>query len=170
MFWGRFRACIQKFFITFKVTIFFFRDVYLLCSSRWLQWVKWLWFFFNWFLNCKRSCVFLFFTRISLTRDSGGEIIMLCCCVEKINHLRESWKNKVQKNEVITATTWVIFMSQSDSFRLHILVWWKCTISSRSKLRRSCDRSASKTLGDPHEKIILRSRKKLFPLCTQWCN
>jgi len=27
--------------------IFFFRDVHLLCSPRWLLWVKWLWLFFS---------------------------------------------------------------------------------------------------------------------------
>ena len=38
-------------FLPFQVTIFFFREVLLFCSLRWLLWVKWLWFFFSLFCS-----------------------------------------------------------------------------------------------------------------------
>ena len=49
-----FRACIQTFFITFRVTMFFFCDTHLLCSPRWLLWLKW---FSSANSVCKHSCV-----------------------------------------------------------------------------------------------------------------
>jgi len=36
MFWANFGPPYKAFFITFRVTIFFFCDVHLLCSLRWL--------------------------------------------------------------------------------------------------------------------------------------
>jgi len=48
------------------VRIFLFRDVDLLCSPRYLLWVKWLWFSSTnsvW----KHRCLLFFSARISLT-------------------------------------------------------------------------------------------------------
>ena len=47
MFRADFGPAYKNFRITFRVTIFFFRDVHLLCSPRWLMWVNWLWFFLS---------------------------------------------------------------------------------------------------------------------------
>jgi len=38
-----------KLFYNIQSNDFIFRDVHLFCSSRWLPWVKWLWFFFGQF-------------------------------------------------------------------------------------------------------------------------
>ena len=91
---GRFRACIQNFFITFRVTIFS-SLAYICYTHRGYFW-EWSDCDFSPANSiCKHSCVLLFSVRIRLTlflrRQQPKEISTQCHCVEEISHIRDSW-------------------------------------------------------------------------------
>jgi len=131
-----FRDCIQKIFMTLRVTNFFFRDVDLLSSLRnFCEWSD------RDFSNsvCKHSCVLLFSAGISLTlflrrRQRWGKATAVSTrwhCVERINHSRNSWlvpwisNPEFSSHEHQPAVDVTPLLKNKKTIRYFNLGWWQ---------------------------------------------
>ena len=94
-YFGPIWACNTKLFTTFRVTIFIFRDVQLLCSSHWLLWEKWLLISLQLILFANAPALFCSLlgsvSHSFWEGESGQEISTRWLCFEKINLWSDSW-------------------------------------------------------------------------------
>ena len=91
---GRFRVCIQNLFITLRVTIFFFRDVHLLCPlQNFCEWSDCD--FLQLILFANTDAFFCSLRGLASNSFWKGysckEISTRWLCVEIINHSRDVW-------------------------------------------------------------------------------